>query len=161
MDDLTSKKIPLDIPIEKLVFRNLKRAYDTLHVETFKLFKNFEITLGQFDLMETILLSEKKALSVQEIAVKTVSLQPNITREIAALTKIGLVSRTKNKNDRRTVLVQLTERGKQLLKDIQKPLLDLHFSQFKEFTKNDLYLFNEFLENTIYFQKHIKKQGGE
>ena len=161
MDDLTNKNISSDLPIEKLIFRNLKRAYDTLHVETFKLFKNFEITLGQFDLMEAILLSKKKALSVQELAVKTVSLQPNITREIAALSKIGLVSRTKNERDRRTVLVQLTARGKQLLKKIQKPLLELHFSQFKKFSEDDLYLFNELLKKTSYFQKHITKQEGE
>ena len=57
-----------DIPIEKILSRNLKRAYNIMHAGTYKVFKDLEITAAQFDLMETILLSEKKALSIQELA---------------------------------------------------------------------------------------------
>lgn len=130
--------------IEKLLSRNLKRAYNIMHVNTNKLFREFEITVAQFDLMETILLSRDQALSIQDISSGTVSLQPNTTRMVAELENLGLVKRSSG-SDRRTVIVKITARGKQLVSEIQKPLLDLHKSQYKSLTDNELNDLNELL----------------
>ena len=67
-----------NMPIEKLTSRNLKRAYNVLHVGSNKLFKNMEITVAQFDLLETILVSENQALTIQDIASRTVSLKTRV-----------------------------------------------------------------------------------
>lgn len=139
-----SKIQETDIPIEKLISRNLKRAYNIMHAGTNRLFKNIEITVAQFDLMETILLSQKQALSIQDLALNTVSYQPNITRMVAELENAGLVERSSG-DDRRTVMVQLTPKGKQLVTEIQKPLLELHLSQYQSLSKGELYLLNEML----------------
>jgi DNA-binding MarR family transcriptional regulator len=133
-----------NMPIEKLTSRNLKRAYNVLHVGSNKLFKSMEITVAQFDLLETILTSEDQDLTIQDIASKTVSLQPNITRMVAELENAGLVERTSG-TDRRIVIVKLTPRGKELVIQIQKPLLDLHVSQYKYLSKEELNQLNELL----------------
>ena len=133
-----------DFPIEKLTSRNLKRAYNLMHVENFKLFKNIEITIGQFDLLETILLSENQALSIQDLASRTISLQPNITRMVSELESAGFVER-KSGADRRTVIVQLTPKGERMVADIQKPLLELHVSQYKTLSEEELHMLNELL----------------
>ena len=133
-----------NMPIEKLTSRNLKRAYNVLHVGSNKLFKNMEITVAQFDLLETILVSENQALTIQDIASRTVSLQPNITRMVAELENAGLVERTSG-TDRRIVIVKLTPRGKELVVKIQKPLFDLHVSQYKNLSKDELSRLNELL----------------
>jgi DNA-binding MarR family transcriptional regulator len=133
-----------NMPIEKLTSRSLKRAYNVLHVGSNKLFKSMEITVAQFDLLETILTSENQALTIQDIASRTVSLQPNITRMVAELENAGLVERTSGA-DRRIVIVKLTPRGKELVIQIQKPLLDLHVSQYKNLSKEELYQLNELL----------------
>ena len=133
-----------DVPIEKLTSKNLKRAYNIMHVGMFKLFKNIEITVAQFDLMETILLSENQALSIQDLASRTTSLQPNITRMVSELENAGFVERTSGP-DRRTVMVLVTSHGEQLLADIQKPLLEFHESQYKPLNKEELYTLNELL----------------
>ena len=140
---MSSTQIP-DMPIEKLTSRNLKRAYNVLHVGSNKLFKSMEITVAQFDLLETILSSETRALTIQDIASKTVSLQPNITRMVAELENAGLVERTSG-TDRRIVIVRLTPRGKELVIQIQKPLLDLHLSQYRYLSKEELNQLNELL----------------
>jgi len=132
------------MPIEKLTSRNFKRAYNIMHVGANKLFKGMEITVAQFDLLETILLSENTSLSIQDIASKTVSLQPNITRMVAELENAGLVERTSG-TDRRIVIVKLTPRGKQLVTECQKSLLDLHVSQYKNLSKEELYQLNDLL----------------
>ena len=149
-NDTCEKPLPR-IPVEKRLFRNLKRAHDSLHVKAYKLFKPYKITMGQFDLMETILLSPDKALSIQEIALCTVSLQPNVTRSVGKLEKANLVSCTKSSNDNRTVMVTLTEEGTRLISRIQKPLLELHISQFKNFEYDELISFNNFVKRI--FQK--------
>ena len=98
-----------DMPIEKQTSRNLKRAYNIMHVGSNKLFKSFEVTVAQFDLMETILLSENQSLTIQDLASRTISLQPNITRMVAELESAGFVERSSGA-DRRIVIVQLTPR---------------------------------------------------
>ncbi len=133
-----------DQPIEKRASKNLKRAYNIMHVAMFKLFKNIEITAAQFDLMETVLLSENQALSIQDLASRTTSLQPNITRMVSELENANFVERSGGP-DRRTVFVQLTPKGRQLVADIQKPLLELHVSQYKTLSKEELYMLNELL----------------
>ena len=133
-----------NMPIEKLTSRNLKRAYNVMHVGANKLFKNVEITVAQFDLLETILLAEDQALTIQDIASKTVSLQPNITRMVAELESEGLVERSSG-TDRRIVIVKLTPKGTQLVTEIQKPLLDLHVSQYKNLSEDELNMLNDYL----------------
>lgn len=140
---MSNNTIP-KMPIEKLTSRNLKRAYNVMHVGANKLFKNMEITVSQFDLLETILLSENQALTIQDIASRTVSLQPNITRMVADLENAGLVERSSG-TDRRIVIVKLTNRGKQLVTEGQKSLFDMHVSQYKDLSKEELNQLNELL----------------
>jgi DNA-binding MarR family transcriptional regulator len=139
-----SNKTITKMPIEKLTSRNLKRAYNVMHVGANKLFKGFEITVAQFDLLETILLSDDQALTIQDIASRTVCLQPNITRMVAELESAGLVER-KSGSDRRIVIVQLTPRGKEMVTEIQKYLLEFHIFQYKNLTEDELNLLNELL----------------
>ena len=133
-----------DIPIEKTLSRNLKRAYNILHGGTYKVFKNIEITAAQFDLMETILLSSKKALSIQELTSNTVSYQPNITRMVVGLESDGFVERSSG-DDRRIVMVSVTSKGKKLVAEIQKSLMKLHLFQYKDLSREELFLLNEML----------------
>ncbi len=134
-----------DMPIEKLTSRNLKRAYNIMHVGSNKLFKSFEITVAQFDLMETILLSENQALTIQDLASRTISLQPNITRMVAELESAGFVERSSGA-DRRIVIVRLTPKGIEMVDTMQKHLYEFHVSQYKNLTKEETHLFNDLLE---------------
>lgn len=138
----------IDIPIEKSASKNLKRAYNIMHVGTNRLFRNTEITVAQFDLMETILLSADQALSIQDLTEKTVCLQPNITRMVAELEGAGMVMR-KSGTDRRIVMVQLTPKGAEAVAAIQKPLFEFHLSQYKNLTTEELHLLNDLLEKLV------------
>ncbi len=140
MTDISAEKVP----IEKVLSRNLKRAYNIMHGGTYKVFKNLEITAAQFDLMETILMSQKKALSIQELASNTVSFQPNITRMVVGLENDGFVERSSG-DDRRIVMVTVTPKGEKLVAEIQKSLMELHLAQYKNLRREELRLLNEML----------------
>jgi len=137
-----------DIPIEKSTSKNLKRAYNIMHVGTNRVFKNTAITVAQFDLMETILLSKDQALSIQDLTERTVCLQPNITRMVAELESTGLVMR-KSGTDRRIVMVQLTPLGAEMVAGIQKPLYEFHLLQYKNLTGEELSLLNDLLGKLV------------
>jgi DNA-binding MarR family transcriptional regulator len=96
--------------------------------------------------METILLSEKDALSIQELTERRVSLQPNITRMVVNLEEAGFVKRAKASSDRRVVRVQLTKAGYGLLDKIYGPLLELHSSQFSRFSAAEMDVFIQLLD---------------
>lgn len=131
--------------LEKKAFRSLKRAYDLLHIEFFQIFKSVDVTAGQFDLMETVSLSKDKALSIQGITNQTICQQPNVTRMISDLVKMGMVQRKNINTDQRMVIVQLTEKGLKTVKNIQKALFKLHIEQFNHFSKDELRLFTKLL----------------
>ena len=132
------------VPIEKTLSRNLKRAYNIMHAGTHKVFKDIEITAAQFDLMETILLSKETALSIQELTSNTVSYQPNITRMVLGLENDGFVTRSSG-DDRRMVMVSVTSKGKKLVAEIQKSLMELHLFQYKELSREERFLLNDIL----------------
>ena len=133
------------MPIEKMTSRNLKRTYNIMHIGANKLFKTLEVTVAQFDLMDTILLSEDQPLTIQDLASHTISLQPNITRMVAELESAGFVERSGGA-DRRIVVVKLTPEGKELVYKIQKLLFEFHVSQYKNLTTEEIFLLNNILE---------------
>jgi DNA-binding MarR family transcriptional regulator len=136
--------------LEKKAFRNLKKTYDKFHVHFFKALKRFKITGTQFDLLETLLLSKKGSLSIQDLSGRMVTLQPNITRTVAGLEHAGLLKREKSENDRRIVLVRLTDDGYQLIEKIRVALLELHKAQFAHLSEDELRVFIYLLEKVRY-----------
>jgi DNA-binding MarR family transcriptional regulator len=94
--------------------------------------------------METILLSPVKALSIQELTTNTVSYQPNITRMVVGLENDGFVERSSG-DDRRIVMVSVTSKGKKLVAEIQKSLMELHLFQYKNLSREELNLLNDML----------------
>ena len=141
MNKIKDKKIP----IEKTLSRNLKSAYNYMHVEVKKIFKNLEINVIQFDLMESILFSKEKMLSIQELALKTLSVQPNITKNITELENAGLVERL-SVDDRRIAMIHVTPKGEHLVGEIQKILHEFHLSQYQPLTNEEKYLLDELLK---------------
>ncbi len=86
-------------------------------------FKPFGISPQQFNILR-ILNGAKKALKVQTIKERMVERSPNATRLMDKLCAKELISREHCPNDRRVVYVDITAKGKELLKDISKHLKD-------------------------------------
>jgi DNA-binding MarR family transcriptional regulator len=74
-----------------------------------------------------------------------ISPQTDISRLIERLANTGLVSRDRCGEDRRVVWVNLTSKGKAILKKLTKPLEELHRSQFQDLSDRDLATLNRLL----------------
>lgn len=81
-------------------------------------FAKFGITDAQFNIM-IIIEVEGKSLTQVEISERMISSRSNVTGLLDKLEKKRLVCRKKSSHDRRVFLVELTEQGRRLVKEIE------------------------------------------
>jgi DNA-binding MarR family transcriptional regulator len=70
---------------------------------------------------------------------------PDVTRVIDRLLAQGLVARQRSTDDGRVVLVRLTEKGLQLLADMDEPLRNLHVEQLRHMSREELEALDDLL----------------
>ncbi len=86
-------------------------------------FLPYGISPQQFNILR-ILNGAKKPLKVQTIKERMVDRSPNATRLMDKLCAKELINREHCPNDRRVVHIDITAKGKELLKDISRHLKD-------------------------------------
>ena len=84
-------------------------------------------------------------MQIYEIAERMIAPQTDISRLIDRLVASGLVSRDRCGEDRRVVWVNLTTKGKSLLRKLARPVDELHLSQFKNLNQRELATLNRLL----------------
>jgi len=70
---------------------------------------------------------------------------PDVTRLIDRLEHAGLVTRRRTLADRRLVLVEITPKGVDVVAALDKPVADLHRSQFAHMSRSDMKELNRLL----------------
>lgn len=129
----------------------MARTYDSLFSEIEKNFKEFELNISEFGVLE--MLYHKGDQPVQKVAEKVLVTSGTITYVINKLEKKDLVIRRKCNKDKRVYYVSLTEKGKEFIANIfpkHKDFLNDLFKDLSEESKREL------LENLIKFRKILK-----
>jgi len=125
-------------------YLNLVRTHTQLAGQLSRLFKQHGLTHPKYNALR-ILRGEGKSMQVYQIAERMVTPQTDVTRLVDRLEDAGLVERDRCGEDRRVVWVTLTKQGKDVLKKLDKPVADLHESQFAGLTKAELKQLNDLL----------------
>lgn len=102
--------------INGLIIIALSKALKGTHEESLELFRENNITLSQFGVLEA--LYTKGFLTIQEIIDVVLTTSGNMTVVIKNLEKNGLVARESNPKDKRSYVVSLTPKGRELIKSI-------------------------------------------
>jgi len=118
------KRQPFD-SLEQEVVLNLFRTSDRLQIRFGRLFREHSLTPAQYNILR-ILRGEGKPMKTLEIASRTITEVPGITRLIDHLEQDGLVCREHCREDRRRVYVSITEAGSQRLAALDQPVRDMH-----------------------------------
>ncbi len=121
------KQRPFDAPEEE-VSLNLMRTGDILQAGFARLFKEHGISSPLYNVLR-ILRGEGAPLPCLEVASRMVTRVPDMTRLVDRLEALGLVARARIEEDRRVVLVAITETGLALLESLEGPVHDLHRRQ--------------------------------
>ena len=115
--------------LEQEVFLNLWRTYDRLRAFEEELFRRFDLTPQQYNVLRLLAAVAPRPVPTLTLADRLVSKAPDITRMIDKLEQAGLVSRERPPENRRQVLVSLTADGAALLDCIAEPLAACHRRQ--------------------------------
>ena len=98
------------------VYISMSRVINTLRRENNKLILKHNLTLGQFAVMEA--LYSKGRLSTGEVMEKILTTSGNIPVIVKNLEKDGFITREQDKSDKRRFILDLTEKGKDLMDEI-------------------------------------------
>jgi DNA-binding MarR family transcriptional regulator len=110
--------------VEQEAYLNLWRTYDRLRMLEDELFGRFGLTAQQYNALRLLRGSHPDRLPTLAIAARLVSRAPDITRLIDRLAERGLVDRERPADNRRVVLVGVTEAGLDLLRQLDAPVRD-------------------------------------
>jgi DNA-binding MarR family transcriptional regulator len=116
----------------------LWRTFDRLRSLEDELFAEFDLTAQQYNLLRLLRASHPNLVPTSSLVAKLVSRAPDVTRMLDRLDQRGLIVRARTDEDRRAVLVGVTEQGLALLKQIADPLRECHERQLGHLSPSEL-----------------------
>jgi DNA-binding MarR family transcriptional regulator len=92
----------------------------------------------QYNVLRIIRRGGGDGLPVSRIAGQMVDPRADVTRLMDRLERDGFIERLHDRQDRRVVLVSLTGKGTATLAALDRPLVDLHRSQFAHLEREEI-----------------------
>ena len=124
--------------LEQEAFLNLWRTYDRLHVIEEELFSRFELTPQQYNALRLLRGQGEQKLATLALAARLVSRAPDITRLLDKLEDRGLIERERPADNRRVVLIGLTDRGREMLSTLDEEVRACHARQLGHLSSEQL-----------------------
>jgi MarR family transcriptional regulator, organic hydroperoxide resistance regulator len=111
--------------LEEEVHLALLRTADAVSSSAAALFKTHGISPTQYNVLRILRGAGTQGLRCSEIGDRMITHDPDITRLLDRLEKAGLIVRTRSEQDRRVVLTSITNAGLELLRELDRPVIDL------------------------------------
>jgi len=126
--------------LEVEAYLNLVRTADQLARDLAALLKPADLTSAQYNVLRILRGAGADGLPCGEIGARMVTYDPDITRLLDRLERRGLVTRSRGQEDRRVVLVRITQAGSTLLakSDLDSKLLEAHKRALGHLGKEEL-----------------------
>ena len=132
--------------IEQEAFLNLQRTAWMLLHEASVVLKPFGLSSTQYNVLRILRGAGADGLPCKEVAGRMVTQVPDVTRLLDRLEQRGLIERSRRSSDRRVVTAQITDKGRDVLADLDAPMLALHAQQLEHLGQDQLQAFVRFLE---------------
>lgn len=133
-------------PFEDQLFVSLLRAADLLSQQANLLIKSAGLTPAQYNVLRILRGAGPAGLPCSGIGERMISRDPDMTRLLDRMEKNNLITRERQKHDRRVVNTRITSEGLKLLKKLDQPVHDLHKRQFRHMALSRLKQLAELLE---------------
>ena len=137
------------LPLEDEVFVKLLRAATAVSQEAEKLLKSHGLSPEQYNVLRILRGAEPLGLACREIGERMITRDPDMTRLLDRLEGRGLVTRERQKDDRRVVKTRITSTGLEILGRLDQPVRDLHKRQFLHMPPTRLKALAGLLEETL------------
>ncbi|MFG0330113.1 MAG: MarR family winged helix-turn-helix transcriptional regulator [Phycisphaerales bacterium] len=131
--------------LEQETALNLQRAADRLEAPFDALFQEHGLSSAQYNALRIIRGAGPLGTPIQRIGEHMITRQPDMTRLVDRLEKAGFVERKRCDEDRRVIYATLTKDGKEILRKLDKPVLEIHQKQFAHMKKEQVEMLNALL----------------
>lgn len=136
-------------------YLNLWRTYDRLRMLEDALFDRYDLTAQQYNALRLLRGHRPQKLPTLALAGRLVSHAPDITRLLDKLERRGLVERERLADNRRVVLVGITQAGLDLLKELDAPVRQCNMTQLGHLSAEQL----ETLTDLLKLSRQPHEQG--
>jgi DNA-binding MarR family transcriptional regulator len=102
------------------------------------LLKPYGISGTQYNVLRILRGAGDDGLCRNALRDRMLTRMPDMTRLLDRMEEAGLVTRTRERDDRRMVLTRITARGRDLLARLDDPMNELHRSQLARLNKEQL-----------------------
>ena len=130
---------------EEAAFLELCRTTDVLGRRLSGALKAEDLSPNQYNVLR-ILRGAPDGLACGEIGNRMITRDPDITRLLDRLEKRGLISRSRESKDRRTVTATITAEGLELLARMDEPVRAMHHSVLGHMGRTRLAALTELLQ---------------
>ena len=131
---------------EQEVLLTIQRTADAFERRVAELLKPHGISGTQYNVLRILRGAGKDGLPCGAIAERMVTRDPDITRLLDRLDKMGFIGRERSTKDRRVVTTTITEAGLKLLKQLDKPVQDLGYALVRNLSKTQMQELVELLD---------------
>jgi DNA-binding MarR family transcriptional regulator len=114
---------------EQEAFLNLQRTADALMRGLEEELKPFGLTQTQYNVLRILRGAGPGGLLCRELSERMVTKDPDITRLLDRLDARKLITRSRDRKDRRGVTVRSTREGEIMVSDLDAPIAELHRRQ--------------------------------
>jgi DNA-binding MarR family transcriptional regulator len=130
-------------------FLNLVRTTGQLQHTLRLRLKPYGITETQYNPLRILRGAGNAGLTCAEIAERLISRDPDITRLLGRLERMGLVRRERDTKDRRSVITRISRQGLDRLKDLDQVVADSVTASLAHLTEDELRKIIRLLERTL------------
>jgi DNA-binding MarR family transcriptional regulator len=142
--------------LEGQIFVTLQKAADALSQQTEQLLKANHLTGAQYNVLRILRGAEPEGLACSDIGDRMISHDPDMTRLLDRMEKRALITRQRQKDDRRVVKTRITATGLELLRGLDQPIRELHKRQFQHMPAARLKTFADLLDQVVVCEAETK-----
>lgn len=117
---------------------NIVRTADAIKRGGELLFRRHGITSAQYNVLRILRGAGDRGLHCGAIAERMITAEPDITRLLMRMERLGLLVRHRDAADRRMVTAIATDHGLQLLEELEVPLRELLKKQFALLSEGEI-----------------------
>jgi len=132
--------------VEEQVFVAVLKAADHLGQQAEQMLKSHGLTGTQYNVLRILRGAGPEGLPCKSVGDRMISHDPDMTRLLDRMEKRGLISRERQKDDRRVVKTRVTPQGLEILKKLDTPVRAMHKEQFAHISAGKLKQLAELLE---------------
>jgi DNA-binding MarR family transcriptional regulator len=132
--------------IETEALLALQLTSDRIAAEGARILKPWDLSPTQYNVLRILRGAGPDGLPCRGIGERMISRDPDMTRLLDRMEKGGLITRARQKDDRRVVKTQITEAGLNLLQKLDQPMRDLHKKQFQHMAAVQLKILGDLLD---------------